>query len=205
MSEFSKSFHLRTRKRADAIALLERASVTGFSLEAKGPWISIIRARADSPKEHMLNALVASGHDPTSLGDVSQEARAEFVARYLAASVREQEGQLRARFLDGRDETSALLAANRGLLLIYQFASDHGCSVDVYDGQTRVAGLSASFESEDHSFDRNTFVRLRLLSAAYADQLARWVEHAHEPSERKRWLTHIVGDKLRLPRYAWVS
>jgi hypothetical protein len=63
------------------------------------------------------------------------------------------------------DLVERVVAANRGLLVRYAYAGDHGCSALVYRGPTRVAELVVSFESKKPGrFDRAKFVELGLLN-----------------------------------------
>lgn len=79
------------------------------------------------------------------------------------------------------DLLARLLAANRGLLLEYSYAEDHGVSCFVYQAGERVARVSASFETERARFDRNRFIELGLMTATAADDVERWMNEGHPP------------------------
>lgn len=97
-----------------------------------------------------------------------------------------------------RDERlDRIVAANRALLIHWQFAEDHGCNVTVYDGPAPVAKLRVSFESRRSHFDRAEFVKRGLLDERSADEIAKWITHA-DPN-------YLLAARLGLPRYEWVS
>jgi hypothetical protein len=57
------------------------------------------------------------------------------------------------------DNLERVVMANRGLLVRYEYAADHGCAVTVYDRATRVACLDVGFEStKPGRFDRDAFI-----------------------------------------------
>jgi hypothetical protein len=92
-----------------------------------------------------------------------------------------------------------VFAANKGLLVDYAYAADHGCWVSVYRGPERVARLSVSFETPTCSFDREAFLELRLLTLAGADAIERWMRHDQGPRD------YVVAKQLGLPRYRWFA
>lgn len=106
----------------------------------------------------------------------------------------------------GRDDgIGPILAANRGELVHYAYAEDHGCWVDVYERDVRVARLKASFEAQNARFDRAEMLARALLSAKDADRIEAWVGGAHRWAERQEHDEHVVAKALGLPRYAWFS
>lgn len=95
----------------------------------------------------------------------------------------------------------AVIAANLGLLVDYAYAADHGCTVNVYERDVKVASLKAAFEEPRARFDRDAFIDIGLVDIRAADAIAEWVrgdrgDDAHE---------HLVAEKLGLPRFASLS
>ena len=94
--------------------------------------------------------------------------------------------------------------ANKGTLLFYDYAGDHGCWVTLHEGKKPVGRIKASFERPNAAFDRAPFERLGLLSTAGASAIDAWVKRAHVWHERSR-VPHLVAERLGLPRYRWLS
>jgi hypothetical protein len=92
-----------------------------------------------------------------------------------------------------------VFAANKGLLVDYAYAEDHGCWVSVYRGPERVARLVCSFETPRRSFDRAAFLELGLLTPASADAIERWMRQGHRSRD------YVVAKQLELPRYRWFA
>jgi hypothetical protein len=97
------------------------------------------------------------------------------------------------------DLAERVFAANKGLLVDYAYAADHGCWVSVYRGPERVARLIVSFETPSHSFDRQAFRELGLLTPAGVDAIERWMRGEQRPHE------YVVAEQLQLPRYKWFA
>lgn len=104
----------------------------------------------------------------------------------------------------GDENRFDLEQANERLLLLYEYASEHGCWVTVYEGKKPVTRLKAAFDRPNAVFDRKTFESLELASPVGAAAIEAWVRRAHVPHERSR-APHLVGERLHLPRYAWFS
>jgi hypothetical protein len=94
--------------------------------------------------------------------------------------------------------------ANEKLLLLYEYAADHGCWVTVYEGKKPLTRLKAAFDRPNALFDRRVFESLELLSPAGSVAVDAWIKRAHVPHERSR-APHLVAERLHLPRYAWFS
>jgi hypothetical protein len=92
-----------------------------------------------------------------------------------------------------------VFTANKGLLVDYSYAADHGCWVAVYLGAERVARLTVSFETPSRSFDREAFLRLGLLAPAGADAIERWMHGDQRTGD------YVVAKQLGLPRYRWFA
>jgi hypothetical protein len=92
-----------------------------------------------------------------------------------------------------------VFAANKGLLVDYAYAADHGCWVSVYRGPERVARLRVSFETPSRSFDREALLQLGLLTPAGADAIDGWMR------EEQRSREYVVAEQLGLPRYRWFA
>lgn len=96
-----------------------------------------------------------------------------------------------------RDHFDSIVGAAPALLLHYDYAEDHGCRVTVFDAGKRVARLSTSFDARKGSFDRDEFVKLGLLTARDAEQIATWVSlGAAGPA---------AAEALGLPHHQWLS
>jgi hypothetical protein len=104
----------------------------------------------------------------------------------------------------GDENRFDLEQANERLLLLYEYAAEHGCWVTLYQGKKPVTRLRAAFDRPNALFDRKPFEELELLSAPSAAAVDAWVKRAHVPHERSR-APYLVAEKLHLPRYAWLS
>ncbi len=104
----------------------------------------------------------------------------------------------------GDENRFDLEQANERLLLLYEYASEHGCWVTVYQGKKPVTRLKAAFDRPNAVFDRKTFESLELASPVGAAAIEAWVKRAHVPHERSRE-PHLVAERLHLPRHAWFS
>jgi hypothetical protein len=110
-------------------------------------------------------------------------------------------------FVCPRDEDvpKAVLAANVGLLIDYSFAEDHGCWVDVYERDAKVASLSVDFDEQRAHFERSKFIAKGLLDAGAAEDVARWIRGSPDAEARSGREAYVIARKLRLPRFAWLS
>ncbi|MCB9653749.1 MAG: hypothetical protein H6729_06425 [Deltaproteobacteria bacterium] len=90
-----------------------------------------------------------------------------------------------------------IIAANRGRLIHYVFAEDHGCSLHLYDNALCVSRLDASFEGGRTRFERAAFVRLGLLTEAAADEVARWLAGDEQLGPEP---DHTIARAIGLPR-----
>lgn len=103
------------------------------------------------------------------------------------------------------DETRFDLAqANEKLLVLYEYAAEHGCWVTVYQAKKPMTRLKAAFDRPHASFDRRAFESLELLTAIGSAAIEAWAKRAHLLHERVR-APHLVAERLHLPRYAWFS
>jgi hypothetical protein len=94
--------------------------------------------------------------------------------------------------------------ANEKLLLLYEYASELGCWVTLYQAKKPLTRLKASFDRPNFAFDRKPFVELELLTPLSAATIESWVRRAHVPPERNR-APYLVAERLHLPRYQWLS
>jgi hypothetical protein len=99
----------------------------------------------------------------------------------------------------------AVLAANTGRLLDYSFATDHGCRVDVYDRDAKVASLAVDFDDQSARFERTRFVALGLLGEDDAEVVAAWMRGSSDDEARIGRQAHVIARKLHLPYFAWLS
>jgi hypothetical protein len=90
-----------------------------------------------------------------------------------------------------------IVKANRGLLVHWDYAEDHGCNVTLYEGSKRAGRLKVSFESTRSTFDRAAFVDRGLLSPAAAERIERWLAHAVP--------AYTAAEALGLPHYRWLA
>jgi hypothetical protein len=104
-----------------------------------------------------------------------------------------------------KENFERIVGANRGLLLTYDYAADHGCWVGVYRGPARIARIEALFEVQRTAFEPAEFVRLGLLSVTDAEAIGLWIASAHRWEARPDENAHIVAEKLGLSRYAWFA
>jgi hypothetical protein len=104
----------------------------------------------------------------------------------------------------GDENRFDLEQANERLLLLYEYASDHGCWVTVYQGKKPVTRLRAAFDKANTAFDRKPFEDLELLSPAGSAAIDAWLKRAHLLHERSR-APYLVAERLHLPRYQWLS
>ncbi len=103
------------------------------------------------------------------------------------------------------DETRFDLAqANEKVLVLYEYAADHGCWVTVYEGKKPITRLRAAFDRPNAAFDRRAFESRELLSPAGGAAIEAWLARAHLAHERVR-APHLVAERLHLPRYRWFS
>src|SRR4029079_9026049 len=86
---------------------------------------------------------------------------------------------------------------NKGLLVHYDYANDHGCWVTVHDGKKPVARIKAAFDRPNAAFDRATFEKLGILTPIGAQAVDAWVKRAHVWHERSR-TPHLVAERLGL-------
>jgi hypothetical protein len=94
--------------------------------------------------------------------------------------------------------------ANKGLLLFYDYAAEHGCWVTVHNGKKPVARIKATFDQPRPLFDRAAFERLGLMSSLGGAAVEQWVKRAHVWHERSR-TPYMVAERLGLPRHQWFS
>ncbi len=104
----------------------------------------------------------------------------------------------------GEENRFDLTDSNEKLLVLYEYAADHGCWVTVYQAKKPITRLKASFDRPNAQFDRRAFESLELLPPAGAAAVDAWVKRAHLHHERMR-APHLVAERLHLPRYAWFS
>jgi hypothetical protein len=104
----------------------------------------------------------------------------------------------------GDENRFDLAQANEKLLVLYEYAADHGCWVTVYQAKKPITRLKAAFDRPNALFDRRAFESLEVLSPAGAAAVEVWVRRAHLLHERVR-APHLVAERLHLPRYAWFS
>lgn len=103
------------------------------------------------------------------------------------------------------DNRARLEEANRGVLLFYDYAADHGCWVQINEGNKPVGRFKASFEKPSARFDRGAFERLGLVSSAGANEIEQWMKRAHIFHERSSTNAYVIAERLGLPRYKWFS
>lgn len=96
-----------------------------------------------------------------------------------------------------RERFDRLIAANRGLLVHWDYAEEHGCNVTLYEGAKRAGRLKVSFESRRTVFDRAAFVDKRALTPASAERIERWIAHAVP--------AYTAGEALGLEHYRLLS
>lgn len=94
--------------------------------------------------------------------------------------------------------------ANERVLVLYEYAADHGCWVTVYDAKKPRTRLRAAFDRPNALFDRAVFEALELLSPVGVAAVEGWTKRAHLLHERMR-APYLVAERLRLPRYRWFS
>lgn len=116
----------------------------------------------------------------------------------------ERNGWVTFVYPPGDENRFDLTQANERLLLFYDYAAEHGCSVTLYQGKKPLTRLRVSFDRPNTAFDRKVFESLELLTPASASALEAWMKRAHVPHERSR-APYFVAERLRLPRYAWLS
>ncbi len=93
---------------------------------------------------------------------------------------------------------------NKGLLLFYDYAAEHGCWVNLHEGKKRIARISAPFQQPKPVFERAPFEKLGLVVAAGAVAIDQWVKRAHVWHERQR-TPYVVAERLHLPRFQLFS
>lgn len=96
-----------------------------------------------------------------------------------------------------RERFDRIIAANRGLLVHWDYAEDHGCNVTLYEGAKRAGRLRVSFESRRAVFDRPAFVDKGVLTPPAAERIERWVAHAVP--------AYTAGEALGLQHFRWLS
>lgn len=104
----------------------------------------------------------------------------------------------------GDENQFDLVQANEKLLLLYEYAGDHGCSVTLYQAKKPVTRLRAAFDRPNASFDRRPFESLELLTPVASSAIDAWLKKAHLHHERVR-TPHLVAERLHLPFFAWLS
>lgn len=106
--------------------------------------------------------------------------------------------------IDRFDARDRVVHANEGCLLHYEYAADHGCTVDLYDGAKRVARLDLSFEStKQPRFDREAFVARSVMTAKRADAVEAWLGGRRRATRRHD--DHVVASALGLRRFRWFA
>ncbi len=110
-------------------------------------------------------------------------------------------------FVCPRDTASheAVIAANLGRLVHYAFSADHGCAVDVFDRDAKVASLAVDFDEARAHFERSKLIASGLLDAKNADAISRWIRGSAEVENRSANAAHVIARSLRLPHFAWLS
>lgn len=116
----------------------------------------------------------------------------------------ERNGWVTFVYPPGDENRFDLEQANERLLLLYEYASDLGCWVTLYNGKKPLTRLKASFDRPNFAFDRKPFEQLELLTPLSAATVESWVRRAHVPPERNR-APYLVAERLHLPRYQWLS
>ena len=116
----------------------------------------------------------------------------------------ERNGWVTFVYPPGDENRFDLEQANERLLLLYEYASDLGCWVTLYQGKKPITRLKASFDRPNFAFDRKPFEQLELLTPLSAATVESWVRRAHVPPERNR-APYLVAERLHLPRYQWLS
>lgn len=104
--------------------------------------------------------------------------------------------------LGSRTALDSILAVNRGLLLHYSFAADHGCSVDAYEGAQRTKLLRVSFEGGKKRFASDDLIRLLQIDAENVARIQRWVETLFAAPRDARY---VVAQAIGLDHYRWLS
>lgn len=98
-----------------------------------------------------------------------------------------------------RGSLDRVVAANRGTLLAYDYAGDHGCSIAAYVGTERVARLSMSFETPRRRFDRSAFVTRKLLTERAASELQKTLDGDGVPGAAE------LARPFGITRFRWFS
>jgi hypothetical protein len=104
----------------------------------------------------------------------------------------------------GDENRFDIAQANEKLLVLYEYAAEHGCWVTVYQAKKPITRLKAAFDRPNAVFDRRAFESLELLSPLSAAAIDAWIKRAHVHHERLR-SPHLVAERLHLPRFAWFS
>jgi hypothetical protein len=99
---------------------------------------------------------------------------------------------------EGSDD--ALVAANTGVLLQFEHAADHGCSVRAYHATSCVARLAVDFERSERRFDRAAFVAAKLLGVRASKALEKDLRGGAGSSVRD-----AIAGAFGLTRFKWLS
>ena len=92
------------------------------------------------------------------------------------------------------DHQRALLGANRGVLVQYQFAAEHGMAARLYDGPREVTRLGREFASErPPRFDAEPWISRGLLTRSGATALERALAQPWPDPEQRHWVATALG------------
>src|SRR5688572_20977550 len=86
----------------------------------------------------------------------------------------ERNGWVTFVYPPGDENRFDLEQANERLLLLYEYASDLGCWVTLYQAKKPITRLKASFDRPNFAFDRKPFLDLELLTPLSAATVESW-------------------------------